>query len=109
VNNIAWRRKMSEIAESSLKIKKIHKLVTISVRGVRVLLSEFYIYLISLFYNIAWLTRIVKVLMIITLLAIVVYVYKELRGQRLESKYLKFGKKNEGVKRRKHHYLKLKA
>jgi len=99
---------MSEIAELYLKIKKIPKLVTISVRGVRALLSEFYIYLISLFYNIAWLTRIVKVLMIITLLAVLVYIYKELRGQRLEGKYLKFGKKNKDMKRRKHHYLKLK-
>jgi len=84
---------IGKVAESDLKLKKIHRLCTISIRGMGALYFEFYIYLISsMLCNIIWLTQIIRVLIIITLAIILVYIYKELRELYIEGKYLKLGK-----------------
>jgi len=76
--------------KSFLMLKKIPKLAIVVDRGLRVLFFEFYICLFSMLYNIVWLVRVVEVLIIITLLVILIYIYKILREQRWEGKYLKF-------------------
>jgi len=93
---------IGKVAESDLKLKKIHRLCTISIRGMGALYFEFYIYLISsMLCNIIWLTQIIRVLIIITLAIMSIYiykkVYKELREQYIEGKYLKLGKKTSST------------
>ena len=90
---------MSEVAELYIKANKIPKLLPILIRGAKLLSLQFCICAFSILYNITWLTRIIIALIIIIIIIMPIYIYKELRKQYLEGKYLRVGKSQNKKKR----------